>query len=149
LDVDYQTAEEILSSANVSGGNVPKDAVYTAEDGKTYPIRQINDVIKCGMDELCEKVENFFETYYRDKNEGAFAARPVFVTGEGIVGVLGAAEHISNRLNRVVSVLRPDLPYYDKPQFSSRIALLNSALADGGKRGWIYRIFNAFGGKKK
>lgn len=149
LDVDYQTAEEILSSANVSGGNVPKEAVYTAEDGKTYPMRQINDIIKYGLDELCEKVETFFGKYYRNKNETAFAVQPISVTGEGIVGVEGGAEHISHRLNRVTNVLQPELPYYDKPQFSSRIALLDAALSGEGKRGWIHRIFNAFGGKKK
>lgn len=149
LSVDYQTAEEILSCANVSGGSVPKEAVFTAEDGNTYPIRTINEIIKCGLDDVCEKVETFFGKYYRDKNAATFSVRPISITGEGIGGITGAAEHISRRLNRLTEIVRPDLPYYDKPLFSSRIALLSTALGDQEKRGWIYRIFNLFGGKKK
>ena len=98
---------------------------------------------------LCEKVEEFFEKYYNEKKTVALAVNPVSITGEGIVGVAGAAEHVSKRLNRLTEIIAPDLPYYDKPTFSSKIALLHMALGDRVKRGWFYRIFNNFGGKKK
>ena len=49
---------------------------------------------------------------------------------------------------RMPIVVCPDLPYYDKPLFSSRIALLSTALSDKKKNGFMYRIFNIFGGKK-
>lgn len=70
------------------------------------------------------------------------------MTGEGIGGIKGCAEHISKRLSRMTQIVCPDLPYYDKPLFSSRIALLSTALSDKKKNGFMYRIFNIFGGKK-
>lgn len=150
LDVEYSTAQEILSATDVSGGSVPKDVLWTNESGDiSFPVQQINDIVKCALDVLCEKVENFFEKHYREKTTVALAVNPVSLTGEGVLGVTGAAEHISKRLNRLTEIVYPDLPYYDKPTYSSKMSLLNMALLDKEKRGWIYRIFNNFGGKKK
>lgn len=150
LDVDYGTAEEILRSANVSGGSVPKELEWTSESGEfTFPVWKINEIVKCSLDVLCENVETFFTENYREKAASALAVNPISLTGEGIVGVAGAAEHFSKRLNRLIEMVAPDLPYYDKPTFSSRIALLSMALSERKKRGWFYKIFNNFGGKKK
>jgi cell division ATPase FtsA len=149
LQVEYAVAEEILAASNVSGGSVPREYVWTSENGEiSFPVRQINEIIKCGLDVLCENVENFFGKYYREKAT-VLAVNPISVTGEGICGIVGGAEHVSKRLNRLTEIVYPDLPYYDKPNFSSRMALLDMALNDRKKRGWIYRIFNNFGGKKK
>ncbi len=150
LDVDYATAQEILRATDVSGGSVPKELVWTSENGElSFSVQQINDVVKCALDMLCEKVETFFQKYYRDKTTVALAVNPISLTGEGLLGIAGASEHISKRLNRLTEIVVPDLPYYDKPTFSSRIALLNMAIKDREKRGWLYRFFNNFGGKKK
>ena len=149
LKVDYETAEEILASANVSGGAVSKDLMWTDGSGVAYPVREINEIIKYGLDELCESVDKFFEKYYRGKSTMGFAANPLSLTGEGIGGVKGAAEHIAKRLGRMTEIVCPDLSYYDKPLFSSRIALLATALSDKKRSGLLYRIFNIFGGKNK
>jgi len=147
--IDYEMAEEILRGANVSGGGVPKELMWTSERGEvSFSVQTINDTIKCGLDELCENVENFFDKYYREKYSTVFAVNPISVTGEGVGSIMGAAEHISKRLNRLTETVVPDLPYYDKPNFSSRIALLNMALSDVKKRSWIQRLFN-IGGRKR
>ncbi len=150
LDIEYTLAEEILSTANISGGGVPKDLTWISEQGDaSFSVQKINDVIKCSLDVLCENVENFFTKHYQQKQTAVFAVNPIGLTGEGISGVAGIAEHISRRLNRLTEIVYPDLPYYDKPAFSSTMALLNMALGDRKKKGWIYKIFNNIGGKKK
>ncbi len=146
LDVDYEKAEEILYSANVSGGYVAGDQLWTDEGGTVYSEARINDVIKCGLDGLCEQVQEFFSKYYREKTTTGFMSNPLSLTGEGIGSISGAAEHISKRLSRITEIVYPDLPYYDKPRFSSRIALLSTALCAKKKKGLFARIF---GGKKK
>ncbi len=149
FDVDYEMAEEILRGANVSGGGVPKEFTWTSERGEvSFSVQAINDTIKCGLDELCENVENFFEKYYREKYTTVFAVNPISVTGEGVANIAGAVEHISKRLNRLTEMVVPDLPYYDKPNFASRISLLHMALGDVQKQGWWHRLFHV-GGKKK
>ncbi len=150
LGVEYSIAEEILASANISGGAVPREMLWTAEQGDvSFSVMEINDIIKCSLDGLCEEVDGFFSRYYKDKNAAALMANPISLTGEGIVSCKGAAEHISRRLNRMTEIVSPDLPYYDKPIFSSRISLLNMSTQEVVKNSFIQRIFNVFGGKKK
>jgi cell division ATPase FtsA len=145
LGVDYERAERILQSANISGGYIAGDKLWVDEEsGESYPEAKINDIIKCGLDELCERVQNFFAKHYREK--AGFMSNPLSLTGEGLVAIAGASEHISKRLSRITQVVAPELPYYDKPNFSSRISVLAAALGKVKKKGLFARIF---GGKKK
>lgn len=149
LGVDYATAEEILAASNVSGGHITEDLKWDSDfRNESFSVQQINDIIKWGLDELCERVDNFFAKYYRDKNTIGLMVNPISITGEGISYIKGATEHISKRLNRLTEVVYPDLPYYDKPMFASRISLLDMALSDRKTQSWFHKIFN-FGGKKK
>ncbi len=148
--VDYPQAQEILSSANVSGGNVPKEYTWMGEySDRVFSVQAINDAIKYALDVLCEHVDNFFAKHYKDKTVAGFAVNPISITGEGISGIAGAAEHISRRLNRMTEIVAPDLPYFDKPSYASRIALLDMALSDKQKNGWFYKFKNSFGGRNK
>ena len=148
FDIDYEAAEEILLSANISGGAVPNEMRWILErEDRSFSVAEINDVIKCALDTLCEKVDAFFSQHYKDKAQTALAASPICVTGEGIVYLKGGAEHISRRLNRLTEIVSPDLPYYDKPTFSSRIGLLSMATSERKKKNWFHKIFK-FGGKQ-
>ncbi len=145
LKVDYATAEEILNAANISGGIVSKEVVWATESSnRQFSVQHINDIIKCNLDVMCERIDGFFARYYKDKQSG-LTANPISVTGEGVSGIKGFAEHISRRLNRLTEIVYPDLPYFDKPTFSSRISLLNEATQGEKKRGFLQRLF---GGKQ-
>lgn len=147
FDVEYSLAEEILATANISGGNIPQGLLWSSEtEEKQISVQEINDCIKFSLDELCESVDKFFAVRYLGKVDTIFTVNPISITGEGVGRVKGAAEHIAKRLNHLTEIVAPDLPYYDKPTFSSRIALLNSATDEAKKRGWKRRLF---GGKKK
>ena len=150
FDIEYTVAEEILSYANISGGSVPKELTFYSElSEKTFSVQKVNDVIKFALDELCERVDVFLRKYYKEKTSMILTVNPIGVTGEGISYVKGCAEHIAKRVGWLTEIVCPDLPYYDKPTCSSRIALLSTALSDQTKEGWIQRIFNFIGGKKK
>lgn len=149
FEIDFSVAEEMLALANISGGNVPKDLTYTTElTDKSFSVQTINDVIKQGLDELCERIDVFLRRYYREKTTGAMSVNPISITGEGVSGIKGATEHIAKRVSWLTETVYPDLPYYDKPTCSSRIALLNMAISDQKKKGFFSRIFSNFGGNK-
>ncbi len=142
FDVEYATATQILNDANISGGTLSKDFVWVDErNNLQFPVQQINDVIKCNLDLMCERIEAFFARYYTEKSTSGLTANPISITGEGVSGIKGLAEHISRRLNRLTEIVYPDLPYFDKPAFSSRISLLNAATKDGKKQGLLQRLF--------
>ncbi len=142
LQVEYSVAEEILSDANISGGVISNDVFWGSESvSRRFPVPLINDVVKCSLDVVCELIDNFFNKHYKDKATTGLTSNPISVTGEGSVRVKGVAEHVSKRLNRLTEIVYPDLPYFDKPNFSSRIALLNSATEQEKKRGLLRRLF--------
>ncbi len=143
--VDYEMATAILEGANISGGTANMDVRWTAEDGAQYSVQEINDVIKYNLDLMCEKIDGFFSRYYADKASTGLTANPISVTGEGLAAIKGLAEHVSRRLNRLTEIVYPDLPYFDKPAFSSRISLLSAATKESKRKGLLQRLF---GGKE-
>ena len=150
LKIEYPVAEEMLEMANISGGNVPKDLMYYTElDKRAFSVQGINEVIKCALDELCESVDSFLRKYYRDKASMMISVNPISVTGEGISGIKGVAEHIAKRVSWLTETVYPDLPYYDKPTYSSKIALLSMALSDREKKSWWKKVLHKNGGKRK
>ena len=148
--IDYTTAEEILAASNISGGGIPEDLTWSNMQGdQQFKVREINEVIKCSLDVLCEQADEFLSKHYSEKNATVLSTNPICLTGEGVSGIKGVAEHVSRRLSRLTEIVVPELPYFDKPSFSSRIALLDMAISDGKKKGWLQRIFSVFGGRKK
>ena len=53
---------------------------------------------------------------------------------------------MSKRLSCVCEQVAPDLPYYNKPSMSSRIALIDMASEDSRTSGSLNRFLNIFGG---
>ncbi len=150
LEVSDAVAEEIIATADISGGSVAPEQEWVSELEKVeLPIWKINEVIKYELNNLTKSVTAFFEKYYKDKSAMGLTVNPIGLTGEGVGRINGSTEYIENKLSRYTEVIYPDLPYYDKPAFSSRISLLDMALSDNKKRGWFYKIFNSIGGKKK
>lgn len=150
LKIDYRVAQEILASANISGGKVAEGVFWTdSQDKYSFSVNQINEIIKNGLGELCGKISYFYAQNYRDKSLDATMTNPICVSGEGLTYIKGAIEYISNRLEHLSEMVCPDLPFYDKPTFSSRISLLDIVLEDNRRQGWVYKFFNNFGGKRK
>ena len=139
----YEAALALLKKTNlyVKSGGAKQEFVC---DGVCYEIdpAKLADVVKEGLDEICESIADFLEAC--SGRELAF--KPIYVSGEGITEIRGALEHISKRVSRVCELLVPDLPYYNKPTMSSRIALTAMATDDHRKRGLFHRLFNTFGG---
>lgn len=151
LNVEYNEAEEILAEANISGGNVAKDVLWVQEGSdRQFRVADINDVIKCELDVLCEGVDAFFASRYKNKNAVGLTVNPIEITGEGVGCIRGAAEHISKRLNRHTEILMPEQPFWNKAENSSRLGLLSLATsATEQKETWLQKLFKGFGGNKK
>ncbi|MBR2903826.1 MAG: hypothetical protein IKC37_04180 [Clostridia bacterium] len=148
LSVTEEQAERMLQESGVSGKAVPIDVMYTDTEGNVYSAYAINESIKCALDKLCEVISKFLEENYRERAITQFSNNPVFMTGEGMTKIIGAVDHVSQRTNRLAKVVYPDLPYYDKPAYSSRISLLNAATEKEKNQGVFDKIFRLFGGRK-
>lgn len=140
----YDAACALLGKANLYSKADPSTRWEFLYRGKSYEIVQSEmvEAIKEGLDELCEAVGKFLEDY----TGGELDSKPIYVTGEGLYGIRGALEHVSKRLNRICERVAPEIPFFNKPFMSSRIALMDMACEDNRKRGLLYRLLNIFGG---
>ena len=150
LGLEFNIAEEILSISNISGGGETDNLVFTTDsEDLSFPVNRVNEVIKCAVDQLCERLDIFLQKYYREKNSATMSVNPISVTGEGVWGIKGITEHIEKRIGWVTETVYPDLPFYDKPTASSKISLLNMALNDQMKNAGIWqRLLKRLGGKR-
>lgn len=149
FQVPKDVAKEILNVANVSAGVVQTDLLWTREQGDvSIPVHEINTVVQDVLDVLCEAVQTFFQKYYDGKDKTVFAVNPISITGEGVTRIAGVVGRVASRVNRLTETVFPSLPYYDKPQYSSRIALLHTALSQRKKLGFLQALVQRLGGKK-
>ena len=151
MKLDFNIAQEMLSISNISGGCETDQLMFTV-DGEEYsfPVNRVNEVIKCAVDQLCERLDAFLQRYYREKNSATMSVNPISVTGEGLVGIKGITEHIEKRIGWVTETVYPDLPFYDKPTASSKISLLNMALNDQMQKANVWqRLLKRLGGKRE
>lgn len=128
LDIPYQVAMTFLSTVNLNAKEKLGDNAECIYEGKTYtfPTVELRDRIREALDGICETIEECRQSYTGRNIEG----KPILVTGEGIKVVRGAIEHIAGRLVKTLETVAPNVPYYDKPRFSSLFSLLDTALND-------------------
>lgn len=139
----YEATLALLSRANLFA----KEATGSVEfnfRGNTYEIQAETfiETVREGLDGLCEALAPFMDLCASRELD----YKPLYISGEGLMDIRGALEHLSKRFNRVCEQLSPNLPYYNKPGMSSYVALMDMALEDRSKSGIINRIINAFGG---
>lgn len=143
FSLPYEAAVAALTRSNLYLKRDARDREFVFR-GKSYeiPTKEFIDEVKAGLDELCEAVGAFLE----ECSGKELDSKPLYVTGEGLDGIRGALEHMSKRLSCVCEQVAPDLPYYNKPSMSSRIALIDMAYEDNRQSGSLYRFLNILGG---
>lgn len=130
LDIPFAVATEYLTKVNLNAKETLNGIEEIIYEGQTYkfPTVTLRDKIREGLDGICETIEECRQSFSGKNIDG----KPINVTGEGVNVIRGTAEHLSNRLVKNVEIISPSVPYYDKPQFSSLLSLMNIALSDAG-----------------
>lgn len=128
LDLPFDVAYDFLGKVNLNAKEKLNSFEESVFEGRTYsfPTVTLRDKIREGLDCICETLEVCRQSFTGKNLE----YKPVFITGGCVKTIRGTAEHISNRLVKNVEVIAPAVPYYDKPQFSSLLSLLDTALKD-------------------
>ena len=128
LNIPFDVATRFLSLVNLNAKErlTSKQEVKSGDKLYSFSTADLRDIIREGLDGLCEMVEECRRSFAEKDMTG----KPIFITGEGVKIIRGTAEHLSNRLECGVNVASPGVPYYDKPKFSSLLSLLDAALGE-------------------
>ncbi len=128
LGIPFEVASQFLSKVNLNA----KERLTSVQEIKygekvyRYSTAQLRDIIREGLDGLCELVDECRRSF----SEKDMSGKPLNITGEGVKTIRGTAEHLAGRLECEVEVITPKVPYYDKPKFSSLFSLLDGALGE-------------------
>ena len=98
--------------------------------------------VQDGLDVLCDLFGQFFEL----SGDPGLYYRPIYLTGGGITEIRGVREYLSMRLGRVVDILAPQVPSYEKAAQSSVLSLLDMALHRRREKSFLYKLFHGIGG---
>ncbi|MCD8208793.1 MAG: hypothetical protein LUD72_12715 [Bacteroidales bacterium] len=125
LGVPYAVAEEFMSKVNLNVFESSSDNVEVYRDDMFYrvPADLLRSKIREAIDIVCETVDECA------RNSGLTAAcgRNIYITGECVNTVRGFCEHLASRLEKNVIEVVPQLPCYDRPEYSSLTSLMNAA----------------------
>ncbi len=144
FSLPYDAAVALLARANLYSRDNAGRTEFSFR-GETYEIDldALVEAVKEGLDDVCEAIGGFLE----DCAGKELDFKPLYVSGEGLCEIRGALEHISKRVSRICEPLAPDLPYYNKPSMSSRIALVDMAYEDRSRASRMHKFLNLiFGG---
>ncbi len=143
-DIPFDIAEAMIGKINLSSRDEGDSVVEYVDKMRSFtlPMRFLKDRVKEGLDLLCEVINKCLELC-GDRN---IDYKPILLTGGGITGIRGAREHLSGRLNKVVEIIAPNLPYYNKAAQSSLLSLLNMALQTKRENNFFYKLFHGIGG---
>ncbi len=128
FEIPFDVAATFLSTVNLNAVEKLSTTEECIYEGETYrfPTISLRDKIREGLDLICQLIEECRQEFKAKSLEG----KPLLITGEGVKTVRGAVDHLSGRLVKPVEIVVPRVPYYDKPQFSSTLSLLDLALSD-------------------
>lgn len=124
FEVPFKVAQEIKGKIDISLEYTAEDFYSAGEDGKYHlSATDINEVAKARLNTIVEFINEGI-------NQSQFECPPyatVYLTGGGVTGIRGAREYIAAKLGKQVEIVCPQVPQYNKPEFSSSISLLDVA----------------------
>ena len=93
-------------------------------DIRTYDVAEVNVIVRLEIERFARYIEKALKSCDYDYPEFT----PLSITGGGLNYIRGAAEYLSECLNREVNAVQPSLPMLDRPQLSSALGLLDMVL---------------------
>lgn len=124
FDVPFSAAEEVKNKIDLSLAYDESSYYEAGENGKyRFSALDVNEIAKSRLDTIVEFINESIAQSGFECN----AHCPVYLTGNGVTSVRGAKEYMSQVLKKPIDVIAPDVPCYNKPKFSSTIALLDVA----------------------
>lgn len=120
----FSAAEEVKDKIDLSLAYDETSYYEAGENGKyRFSALDVNEIAKSRLDTIAEFISESIAQSGFECN----AHCPVYLTGNGVTTIRGAKEYLSQVLKKPIEIIAPDVPCYNKPKFSSTIALLDVA----------------------
>ena len=129
LELEYDAAEAMKRKAIITLKPSYQDESYTItyeNEEYSVPIISVNEIIKSKIDKICIMIR---------KCMAAFEDLPqnyvIYFTGGGLNYIDGVKDYLSKEFDEQIKLIAPKSMLYNKPDLSSVISLLNTAIKIG------------------
>ncbi len=126
LHISFSEAERLKHKV-VLGWNASQADTYEIEGDEfiqTYSAKATNEIVTDRIEMICDYVQKCLDSSDYDLPE--FVS--VNITGGGFNFIRGAKSVLTKKLKRNVSMIAPNLPNVNRPDYSSEVGLLNLVL---------------------
>ena len=137
--MDFYSALSLLGQIDltddfeqVSFYSLPKDG-----DVLKYRASDINEIVRSCLREVAGEINNVF-----DNVADAQSTRRIFATGNAFFNMKGAIKYLAKSMGRAITPLAPNVPGYDKPEYSSLISVMRQAHLRKSERSFFSKFIN-------
>ena len=126
LELDYNVAECFKRNAIITlKPNNREEKYKVTYENEEYleSIISVNEIIKNKIDKICHMVRKCLDTF-EDLPQNYL----IYFTGGGLNYIDGVKDYLSKDFNEQVKLIAPKAMLYNKPDLSSVISLLNTAI---------------------
>ena len=126
LELDYNTAEAIKRKAIITLKPSSAEDTYDIEhENENYSasIISVNEIIKSKIDKICTMIKRCLSAF-----EDLPQNYVIYFTGGGLNYIDGVKDYLSKEFDEQIKLIAPKSMLYNKPDLSSVISLLNTAI---------------------
>lgn len=139
LDIDFYAALTLAGQIDLSDEfeqvsfySVPKDG-----DVLKYRAAEVNEIVRGCLREVACKINGAIAKVADEES-----CRRIFATGDAFFSMRGAIKYLAKSMGKAVTPLAPNLPGYDRTEYSSLISLLRQAQLRQSDKGLLSRMIN-------
>lgn len=110
----------------------------------SYDVEKVNNPVWLEIERLARYITKALKSCDYEYPEFT----PLSITGGGLNHIRGAAEYLSDCINREVEAVKPSLPMLDRPQLSSALGLMDIVLTGAPPLGGLINRLRRWLGKR-
>ena len=139
LDVDFYSALSLLGQIDLTDEFEQLNFYSLPKDGDVlkYRASDINEIIRGCLREVASDLNAVF-----DNVADSQSTRRIFATGNAFFNMKGAIKYLAKSMGRAITPLAPNVPGYDKPEYSSLISVMRQAHLKRSEKSLFSKFIN-------
>lgn len=139
LDVDFYSALSLLGQIDLTDEYEQLNFYSLPKDGDVlkYRASDINEIVRGCLREVAGDLNAVF-----DNVADSQSTRRIFATGNAFFNMKGAIKYLAKSMGRAITPLAPNVPGYDKPEYSSLISVMRQAHLKRSEKSLFSKFIN-------
>ena len=137
--MDFYSALSLLGQIDLTDEYEQLNFYSLPKDGDVlkYRASDINEIVRGCLREVAGDLNAVF-----DNVADSQSTRRIFATGNAFFNMKGAIKYLAKSMGRAITPLAPNVPGYDKPEYSSLISVMRQAHLKRSEKSLFSKLIN-------